>query len=173
MSQPNTPDNTSDDPAPAGSDTVLSVPAYPARTVDPTGAGESFAGAFLAACLTGDLITGPADSVADGLRRAGAVAAVVAALVALKLLKTNVPMGVLALGGAGWWVWFGRGGRKSTGMSRAEASRLLDVSINAAPDEVRAAHRRLVARVHPDVGGSADLTQQVNAARDAMLQRST
>ncbi len=32
---------------------IVAVPAHPARTVDPTGAGESFAGAFAVATLTG------------------------------------------------------------------------------------------------------------------------
>jgi hypothetical protein len=105
--------------------------------------------------------------------RIGDVAAVVAALVALKLLKTNVPLGVIALGGAGWWYWFRRGGAATPGMTRDEASRLLDVPLDASREEVRAAHRRLIARVHPDVGGSADLTRQVNAARDLLLQRNT
>ena len=40
-----------------------------------------------------------------------------------------------------------------------------------APTTIRAAHRRLLAAVHPDRGGSADLTRRVNAARDLLLQR--
>jgi DnaJ homolog subfamily C member 19 len=106
--------------------------------------------------------------------RIGDVAAVVAALVSIKLLKTNAPLGMLALGGAGWWLWF-RSKRVATGpaMTRAEAARLLDVRPGASTEEIRAAHRRLVARVHPDVGGSADLTRQVNIARDTLLRRDT
>ena len=108
--------------------------------------------------------------------RFGDVAAVVAALVALKLFSRHeVLPGLLAIGGAGWWYWFRRGGGAfpgtGDGMSREQAGRLLDVSPSASPEEVRAAHRRLVARVHPDAGGSADLTAQVNAARDALLKR--
>jgi DnaJ homolog subfamily C member 19 len=105
--------------------------------------------------------------------RIGDIAAVVAALVALKLFKTNLPLGLLALAGAGWWLWFRRRGPKSGGMSREEAGRLLDVRTDATAEEVRAAHRRLVRRVHPDVGGSADLTRRVNAARDALLRSGT
>jgi DnaJ homolog subfamily C member 19 len=104
--------------------------------------------------------------------RIGDVAAAVAALVSLKLLKTNMPLAILALGGAGWWLWFRQKGPKAVRpMTAAEAYRLLDIPPGATIEEVRAAHRRLVARVHPDVGGSADLTQQVNAARDVLLQR--
>jgi DnaJ family protein C protein 19 len=36
---------------------------------------------------------------------------------------------------------------------------------------VRAAHRRLLNAVHPDKGGSADLTRRINAARDVLLKR--
>ncbi|WP_294390764.1 molecular chaperone DnaJ [uncultured Sphingomonas sp.] len=105
--------------------------------------------------------------------RIGDVAACVAALVALKLLRTNVPIALLGLGGAGWWLWFRRSGKPApTGMTREEASRVLDVPADAPPQQVRAAHRRIIARVHPDVGGSADLTRQVNAARDALLRDS-
>ena len=96
-------------------------------------------------------------------------------LIALRLFSRGELLpALIALGGAGWWYWFRRGGAlpgSRGAMSRAEASRLLDVSPSASPEEVRAAHRRLVARVHPDAGGSADLAAQVNAARDALLRR--
>jgi hypothetical protein len=99
------------------------------------------------------------------------VMAVVAALVGLKLLSSHSPLGVLALGFAGWWLWFRKGGgARSDRMTHEEARRLLEVPIDATSDEIRAAHRRLVARVHPDVGGSADLTRRVNAARDTLLR---
>jgi DnaJ family protein C protein 19 len=69
-----------------------------------------------------------------------------------------------------WWFWSHR--RTSThAMTREDARSLLEVSATATSDEIRAAHRRLVARVHPDVGGSADLTRQVNAARDTLLRQ--
>lgn len=103
--------------------------------------------------------------------RIGDVAAGVAALLALKLFKTNLPLGMLALGGAGWWLWFRKSGGAPAAMSDDEARRLLDVPADATAQEVRAAHRRLVARVHPDVGGTAELAQQVNLARDVLLRR--
>ncbi len=53
----------------------------------------------------------------------------------------------------------------------AEAREVLGVSRDAGPDEIRAAHRRLAAAVHPDKGGSADLTRRINAARDTLLRR--
>ncbi len=102
------------------------------------------------------------------------VLAVIAALIGLKMLNGHSPIGILGLGAAGWWLWFRKARKplssKSDRMSRENARRLLDVPANATSQEIRAAHRRLVARVHPDVGGSAELTQQVNAARDILLR---
>ena len=46
---------------------------------------------------------------------------------------------------------------------------MLGLPVDADAAAVRAAHRRIVALVHPDKGGSAELTARVNAARDALL----
>jgi curved DNA-binding protein CbpA len=45
----------------------------------------------------------------------------------------------------------------------------LGVHATASHEEICAAHRRLIRRVHPDVGGSAALTAEVNAAKDLLL----
>ena len=50
-----------------------------------------------------------------------------------------------------------------------EARGVLGLPPGADADAIRAAHRRLVAQVHPDKGGSADLAARVNAARDVLL----
>jgi len=55
-------------------------------------------------------------------------------------------------------------------MPTDEARAVLGVGADANVEEIRAAHRRLVAAVHPDKGGSAELTRRVNAARDALLK---
>jgi hypothetical protein len=66
-----------------------------------------------------------------------------------------------------------RARRQSTGprtdMSRDEALAVLGLPEGASPDEVRAAHRRLIQRMHPDVGGSADLAARINRAKDVLL----
>ena len=105
--------------------------------------------------------------------RLGDVAAVLAVLVGLRLFsRAETLPALIAVGGAGWWLWFRkRGDGQVACMSTEEASGLLGVPPNASADTVRAAHRRLVARVHPDVGGSSDLTARVNAARDVLLAR--
>jgi curved DNA-binding protein CbpA len=54
-------------------------------------------------------------------------------------------------------------------LSRDEALAVLGLSEGATADEIRAAHRRLIQRVHPDVGGSADLAARINRAKDVLL----
>lgn len=54
-------------------------------------------------------------------------------------------------------------------MSRSEALRVLGLKDNATPDEIKAAHRHLMSQVHPDVGGTDYLAQQINQAKDVLL----
>lgn len=54
-------------------------------------------------------------------------------------------------------------------MTRDEALAVLGLSDGASEQEVRAAHRRLIQRVHPDVGGSVDLAARINRAKDVLL----
>ncbi len=51
-----------------------------------------------------------------------------------------------------------------------EARAILGVGPEADPDAIRAAHRRLIAALHPDKGGSAELTRRINMARDTLLK---
>lgn len=56
-----------------------------------------------------------------------------------------------------------------TDMTRDEALSILGLSAKATDEEIRAAHRRLIVRVHPDAGGSADLAARINRAKDVLL----
>lgn len=47
---------------------------------------------------------------------------------------------------------------------------VLGISQNASIDEIKAAHRDLSRRHHPDQGGSADFMAEINAARDEALR---
>jgi DnaJ family protein C protein 19 len=61
--------------------------------------------------------------------------------------------------------------RPAMPIDEAEAREILGVGPNADADAIRAAHRRLVSAVHPDKGGSTELTRRINAARDTLLNR--
>ncbi len=58
----------------------------------------------------------------------------------------------------------------SSGMGKGEAAKLLGVAPDADTDAVLEAHRRLIAKVHPDAGGNAELAARINRARDTMLK---
>jgi hypothetical protein len=57
----------------------------------------------------------------------------------------------------------------NVGLGRTAAAATLGVAETAGRDEIEAAYRRLMFRVHPDQGGSAALAAQINAAREALL----
>lgn len=59
--------------------------------------------------------------------------------------------------------------RWSDAMSRDEACAVLGVEPDASADEIKAAYRRLMRKVHPDQGGSDELASRVNRARAILL----
>lgn len=66
----------------------------------------------------------------------------------------------------------GQGRPASSGqtMTRRQAADFLGVEINASEQEIRAAHKRLMQKIHPDRGGSDALAKQINQARDLLLK---
>ena len=54
-------------------------------------------------------------------------------------------------------------------MSRTEALSVLGLTEGATPDQIRAAHRRLIKQAHPDKGGSSYLAAKINEAKDVLL----
>jgi len=60
-----------------------------------------------------------------------------------------------------------RGSRSD--MTREEALAVLGLAEGASEDEIKAAHRRLIRRTHPDAGGTADLAARINRAKDVLV----
>ena len=56
-----------------------------------------------------------------------------------------------------------------TSMSVTEAREILGVGDSASKQEITYAHRKLMARLHPDKGGSTFLATRVNLAKDTLL----
>ena len=78
-------------------------------------------------------------------------------------------IGLAVLLGVMIYSWLRRRIGRPAAMPPAEARALLGIGERASLQEIRDAHRRLIARVHPDTGGSAELATRVNAARDALV----
>jgi DnaJ family protein C protein 19 len=91
-------------------------------------------------------------------------------LLGLRLLFTGrlIP-GSLLMGGALLWAAWRRKRLSPPAMPIEDARRLLGVGPEASLVEIRDAHRRLIARVHPDAGGSEELANRVNVARDTLV----
>jgi len=98
-------------------------------------------------------------------------AAGVLAYLAARGFKGAPLLGLLFSAGAAALVFWERipGRAKPAKPGFDEARAILGVGPGAGAEEIRAAHRRLVAQVHPDKGGTAELTRRVNAARDVLL----
>ncbi|HET9639408.1 MAG TPA: molecular chaperone DnaJ [Allosphingosinicella sp.] len=83
--------------------------------------------------------------------------------------KGRLILGAALMASALLWAAWRRSRPSARPMPVADARRLLGVGEGATLQEIREAHRRLIARVHPDTGGSAELAHRVNAARDTLL----
>jgi DnaJ family protein C protein 19 len=67
----------------------------------------------------------------------------------------------------GRWPWEPKTAVRAQAVSRAR--KLLGVSTAASREDILTAHKRLVAIVHPDRGGSNGQVHEANAARDLLL----
>lgn len=69
---------------------------------------------------------------------------------------------------SGRWPWQPSAGSGRLA-ARQQARTLLGVEASAGRQDILEAHRRLLATVHPDRGGSNELVHEANAARDMLL----
>jgi hypothetical protein len=83
--------------------------------------------------------------------------------------KGRLILGAALMAASLLWAAWRRRRPAAQPMPVSDARKLLGVTEGATLEEIREAHRRLIARVHPDIGGSAELANRVNAARDALL----
>lgn len=108
--------------------------------------------------------------------------ALVAVLFAAKLWPLAL-MVLLAAGGVtAIEAWGSRAGAAETDetptsgtlprrMSEDEALSVLGLKRGAKTEEIRAAHRKLIAQLHPDKGGTDYLAAKINEARDFLIRR--
>ncbi len=84
-----------------------------------------------------------------------------------------IPLAIAAI--YGWRRWTAKPKSPSVA-SKAEpeavrdARALLGVPATASAEDIRAAHRRLIAKIHPDAGGTQALAEKINEARSILLQ---
>lgn len=69
----------------------------------------------------------------------------------------------------GKWPWELLRPASTRNQALFRARKLLEVRGNAGRGEIIAAHKRLVAMVHPDRGGTGEQVHEANAARDLLL----
>lgn len=70
----------------------------------------------------------------------------------------------------GQWPWQAMASKPSRSQKVFKARKLLAVEEDANRDQILAAHRRVLSRVHPDKGGTNSKVHEANDARDLLLE---
>jgi len=88
-----------------------------------------------------------------------------------RLVETGqiVFAGIAGVALAGWW--YASRTKPPAAADLAEARAVLGIAATDDAAAINAAWRRVIAQVHPDKGGTADLARRVTAARDLLLAR--
>ena len=86
-----------------------------------------------------------------------------------KILIIAVALSLFCRWALGKWPWDYLRPPSTRSQAIFKARKLLAVNATANRNEIIAAHKRLVAMIHPDRGGSNDQVHEANAARDLLL----
>jgi DnaJ family protein C protein 19 len=92
------------------------------------------------------------------------------------MIKLLLVAAILSLGcrvALGKWPWEYLSAKPTRPQAVVQARKLLGVGHEASRGEILEAHRRLIAAVHPDRGGSSEAVHAANAARDLLLAELT
>ena len=65
----------------------------------------------------------------------------------------------------------GQAASSRSGLSPDDAAAILGVDIDASVAEIKAAHKNLMKKFHPDQGGNSYQAQEINAAKEVMLNK--
>ncbi len=87
----------------------------------------------------------------------------------MRLLVIAIGVCVLCRWITGRWPWQFLRAQSTRQQAIFKARKLLAVRENASHEEILAAHKRLIAMVHPDKGGTNAQVHEANAARDLLL----
>ena len=88
---------------------------------------------------------------------------------AIKLLLAFISICALWRWAFGQWPWEALSTRSTRQQGLYNARKLLGVDDRASGEEIKAAHKKLIAKVHPDRGGTDAKVHEANAARDLLL----
>lgn len=99
------------------------------------------------------------------------------------LIRGNIPVaGILAVAavlswqGALWSYLRSKAGgpqmevKEDSKMTREEALEILELSGDPTGEDIKAAHHRLMKKIHPDQGGSGYFAAKLNQAKDILLK---
>ena len=87
----------------------------------------------------------------------------------MRYLLIAAALSVLCRWALGKWPWEYLRPVPTREQAVFKARKLLNVSARADRREIREAHRRMSALLHPDKGGDKAQMQEINAARDLLL----
>ena len=87
----------------------------------------------------------------------------------LRLLLLAVVISLACKALSGRWPWEFLSTKPTRAQAVSRARKLLTVRQGASRGEILEAHRRLLAQIHPDRGGTNEQVHEANAARDLLL----